>query len=74
MLPENGHKMLLHAQYIIIVSEIFTTQRSLKVKSSESKKNVFLLESIGQVWINCDEQNTLQYNVCLLYMLEKGKK
>ena len=74
MLPESGHKMLLHAQYIIIVSEIFTTQRSLKVKSSESKKNVFLLESIGQVWINCDEQNTLQYNVCLLYMLEKGKK
>ena len=73
-MPENGHKMLLHAQYIIIVSEIFTTQRSLKVKSSESKKNVFLLESIGQVWINCDEQNTLQYNVCLLYMLEKGKK
>ena len=74
MLPESGHKMLLHAQYIIIVSEIFTTQRSLKVKSSESKKNVFLLESIGQVWINYDEQNTLQYNVCLLYMLEKGKK
>ena len=74
MLPESGHKMLLHAQYIIIVSEIFTTQRSLKVKSSESKKNVFLLESIGQVWINCDEHNTLQYNVCLLYMLEKGKK
>ena len=73
-MPESGHKMLLHAQYIIIVSEIFTTQRSLKVKSSESKKNVFLLESIGQVWINCDEQNTLQYNVCLLYMLEKGKK
>ena len=73
-MPESGHKMLLHAQYIIIVSEIFTTQRSLKVKSSESEKNVFLLESIGQVWINCDEQNTLQYNVCLLYVLEKGKK
>ena len=39
LLPESGHKMLLHAQYIIIVSEMFTTKGSLKDLHTEGIKS-----------------------------------